>query len=142
VRVNKLAPRSTWSRRYAAINRFEAELAAAHTRVVKCFLHISPAEFCRRQRARLDDPSKHWKFDPADIGNLELWDDYLDAYADALERCNTEQAPWHVVPADRKWYRNWAITRLLIEQLDEMDLRWPPADFDIEEQRTRLGKAC
>ena len=68
-------------------------------------------EFCRRQRARLDDPTKHWKFDPADLDDLGLWDDYLDAYGDALERCNTEHAPWYVVPADRKWYRNWAITR-------------------------------
>ena len=142
VRVKKLAPRGTWSRRFAAINRFEAELAGAGTRVVKCFLHISPAEFCRRQRARLDDPTKHWKFDPGDIDNLPLWDAYLDAYQDALERCNTEHAPWCVVPADRKWYRNWAMTRLLIEQLGDMDLQWPPADFDVDQQRARLRRGC
>ena len=133
---------ATWSRRFAAINRFEEGLVADDTRIVKCFLHISRDEFCRRQRARLDDPTKHWKFSPADLEDLGLWNDYLDAYGDALERCNTEQAPWYVVPADRKWYRNWAITTLLIEQLEEMDLRWPPATFDVEEQRSAARAAC
>jgi polyphosphate kinase 2 (PPK2 family) len=109
---------------------------------VKCFLHISVDEFCRRQRARLEDTTKHWKFDPADLENVGLWDDYLDAYGDALERCNAEHAPWYVVPADRKWYRNWAITSLLVEQLEEIDLRWPPATFDVAEQRARLEAAC
>ena len=79
-----------------------------------------------------------WKFNPGDLDDRERWDDYLVAYADAIERCNTEVAPWYVVPADRKWYRNWAITRLLIEQLEEMALRWPDPPFDVEEQRARL----
>jgi PPK2 family polyphosphate:nucleotide phosphotransferase len=142
VRVNNLVPRATWSRRYSAINRFEKRLVVDGTRVVKCFLHISMDEFCRRQRARLDDTTKHWKFDPADLEDVGLWDDYLDAYGDALERCNTGVAPWYVVPADRKWYRNWALTRLLIEQLEAMDLGWPSATFDVDEQRARLSSLC
>jgi PPK2 family polyphosphate:nucleotide phosphotransferase len=138
VRVLGLAERRTWMRRYDAINRFEAELAAAGTRVVKCFLHISPQEQRARLLARLDDPTRHWKFDPADLDTRERWDEYLDAYEIALERCATEIAPWHVVPADRKWYRNWAVTELLIEQLEEMALRWPEPPFDVEAQRRRL----
>jgi polyphosphate kinase 2 (PPK2 family) len=140
VRVRKLAPRATWSRRYAAINRFEERLLADDTRIVKCFLHISVEEFCRRQRARLEDPTKHWKYSPADLENLGLWEDYVDAYGDALGRCNT--APWYVVPADRKWYRNWAITNLLIEQFEEMDLRWPAATFDVKKEQARISAAC
>jgi PPK2 family polyphosphate:nucleotide phosphotransferase len=138
VRVRELVPRDVWSRRYASINRFEEGVVAGETRLVKCFLHISTDEFRRRQLARLEDPTKHWKFDPADIENFPLWNDYLAAYGDALERCNKEHAPWYVVPADRKWYRNWAMTRLLIEQLEELDLRWPPADFDVEEMKARV----
>jgi PPK2 family polyphosphate:nucleotide phosphotransferase len=142
VRVRGLVPRATWSRRYTTIKRFEERLAANDTRMVKCFLHISTDEFCRRQRARLEDPTKHWKYDPGDLDNLGLWEEYLDAYGDALERCSHEGAPWYVVPADRKWYRNWAITRLLIEQLEAMDLGWPAATFDVAEQRTRIESAC
>jgi PPK2 family polyphosphate:nucleotide phosphotransferase len=138
VRVRELAPRATWMRRYGSIDRFEERLVAGGTRLVKCFLHISPEESRRRLSTRLDDPAKHWKFDPADIDDRARWEDYLDAYADAIERCNSEHAPWYVVPADHKWYRNWAITKLLIEELEEMALRWPPASFDVDEQRARL----
>lgn len=138
VRVRRLAPRATWSRRYAAINRFEERVAANDTRIVKCFLHISRDEFRRRQFARLEDPTKHWKFDPGDLEDLPLWDAFLDAYGDALRRCDTEHAPWYVVPADHKWYRNWAMTRLVIEQLEAMDLHWPPATFDVEAMRARV----
>jgi PPK2 family polyphosphate:nucleotide phosphotransferase len=138
VRVLGLAERRTWMRRYDAINRFEAELAASGTRVVKCFLHISPQEQRERLLARLDDPTKHWKFDPADLDARERWDEYMDAYGDAIERCTSEVAPWHVVPADRKWYRNWAVAQLLIEQFDELALRWPEPDLDLEAQRRRL----
>jgi PPK2 family polyphosphate:nucleotide phosphotransferase len=138
VRVWRLAERRTWSRRYDAINRFEAELAAGGTRIVKCFLHISPAQQRERLLARLDDPTRHWKFDPADLDARERWDEYMEAYEDALERCTSDMAPWHVVPADRKWYRNWAVTQLLIEHFEEMALRWPEPSFDIDAQRRRL----
>jgi PPK2 family polyphosphate:nucleotide phosphotransferase len=138
VRVRGLVPRSTWARRFAVINRFEDELAGSGTTVIKCFLHISFDEWRERQLARLDDPRKHWKFNPGDIDDALLWDDYLVAYSDALSRCNSEAAPWYVIPADRKWYRNHAVTKILIAHLDALGLGWPPAGFDVEEQRARL----
>jgi PPK2 family polyphosphate:nucleotide phosphotransferase len=138
VRVHGLVPRSTWSRRYAAINRFEARLVTDQVRVVKVFLHISKEEQRQRLLARLDDPTKHWKFNPRDVDERAFWDDYQQAYAAALERCNSDAAPWYRVPADRKWYRNWAVASLLVEQLEDMKLAWPKADFDVEEQRARL----
>ena len=138
VRVRELAPRSTWARRYGTINRFEEGLARGGMRIVKCYLHISGGEWRERQLARLDDPTKHWKFNPGDLEVRPLWDDYLEAYGDALRRCNSEAAPWYVIPADRKWYRNWAVAKLLITELEGMQLDWPKATFDVEEQRARL----
>lgn len=137
-RVLELVEPRTWRRRYATINRFEERLVGAGTTVVKCYLHISKEESKARLLARLDDPSKHWKFNPGDIDTRARWDATRQAYEEALGRCNTEAAPWYVVPADRKWYRNWAIMNVLIEQLEAMALSWPPADFDVEEQRRRL----
>lgn len=137
-RVRALAPAEEIERRYAAINDFEAELAASGVTVVKCFLHVSYAEQKQRLLARLDDPHKHWKFDPGDVDERQRWPQYRAAYELALERCNPPQAPWYVVPADRKWYRNWAVTRLLLEHLREFDLGWPQADFDVQQQRERL----
>jgi PPK2 family polyphosphate:nucleotide phosphotransferase len=136
VRAHDLVPRQTWSRRYAAINRFEARLVTDDIRVVKVFLHISKEEQRQRLLARLDNPAKHWKFNPRD--ERASWADYQEAYAAALERCNSDVAPWYRVPADRKWYRDWAIASLLVEQLEDMKLDWPRADFDVEEQRARL----
>ncbi len=138
VRVHGLVPAATWEKRYNEINDFEARLATGGTRIVKCFLHISRAESKERLLARLDDPQKHWKYNPRDVDERERWDDYLEAYSDAIERCNTDVAPWYVVPADRKWYRNWAVTTLLVEQLTEMALVWPAADFDVEAERQRV----
>ena len=108
-------------------------------RIVKCFLHISREEQRERLLARLDDPTKRWKYNPRDLEDRALWDDYMAAYADALERCSTEHAPWHVVPADRKWYRNWAITQLLCEQLEDLGLSWPEPAFDVAEERRRAA---
>jgi len=138
VRVDRTVEKRTWTRRFDAINRFEAQLVESGTRIVKVYLHISPQESRERLLARLDDPTKEWKFNPQDLHTRERWEEYLTAYEDALTRCSTDLAPWFVVPADRKWYRNWAVTRLLIEQLEEMGLRWPEPEYDVEEQRTRL----
>ncbi|MCM2576941.1 PPK2 family polyphosphate kinase [Streptomyces meridianus] len=138
-RVRELVPAGEWSARYAEINRFEQALTDDGVAFVKVFLHISHAEQRRRLLRRLDDPSKHWKFDPGDVEERELWDHYRDAYEAMLERCSTVAAPWYVVPADRKWYRNWAVSRLLLEQLEEMDPRYPPARFDPEVYRARLA---
>ncbi len=138
VRVRELVEPRTWKRRYDTINRFEERLVADGTTVVKCFLHLSKSESRDRLLSRLDKPDKLWKFNPGDIDSRAEWDDLVAAYQDALERCSTELAPWHVVPADRKWYRNWAIMNILVEHLEAMAVRWPPADFDVAEQRARL----
>jgi PPK2 family polyphosphate:nucleotide phosphotransferase len=139
VRVREVVDRRTWSRRYAAINRFEQRLADRGTVIVKCFLHISPEEQRERLLARLDDPTKHWKYRPGDLDDRALWGDFQRAYGDAIERCSTDAAPWYVVPADRKWYRNWAITRLLCERLEELGLGWPAPTFDVAEQKALLA---
>ncbi|HEX5090430.1 MAG TPA: polyphosphate kinase 2 family protein [Nocardioides sp.] len=139
VRVRQLAPPEEIERRYAAINDFEKRLVDGGTRVVKCMLHISAETQKERLLARLDDPTKHWKFNPGDIDERALWPAYREAYEIALERTNSEVAPWHVIPSDRKWYRNLAIGRLLHEALSELDPQWPAADFDVEEQKRRLA---
>jgi PPK2 family polyphosphate:nucleotide phosphotransferase len=139
VRVRNIVDRRTWARRYSTINRFEERLAEQGTLIVKCFLHISPEEQRERLLARLDDPTKHWKYNPGDLEDRALWDDFQAAYGDAIERCDGEAAPWYIVPADRKWYRNWAIGRVLIERLEELGLGWPAATFDVDEQRALLS---
>jgi PPK2 family polyphosphate:nucleotide phosphotransferase len=140
VRVHSLVPRATWSRRYATINRFERSVAGGDCTIIKVFLHISYEEQRERLRARLLDPTKRWKFDPNDIDERRHWDDYQAAYEAALEKCNTDAAPWYLVPADRKWYRNWAISMLLLERFEELDPQWPEVDFDAEEQLKRLDE--
>jgi PPK2 family polyphosphate:nucleotide phosphotransferase len=138
-RVRNLVPRATSSRRYATINRFETTLAERGVRLVKVFLHISKDEQSRRLLARLDDPTKYWKYDPHDIDERALWSDYQAAYEAVLEKCNSDAAPWYLVPADRKWYRNWAVAKILTEHLEDMKLQWPAADFDIAAERARLA---
>jgi PPK2 family polyphosphate:nucleotide phosphotransferase len=138
VRVHELVPRATWARRYSTINRFEAGLAQRGIQMIKVFLHISKEEQRQRLIARLDDPTKHWKFNPRDIDERAWWQEYEAAYEAVLTRCNPETAPWYVVPADRKWYRNWAVAHLLVEHLEDMKLEWPKADLDVAEQRSRL----
>jgi PPK2 family polyphosphate:nucleotide phosphotransferase len=137
-RVRKLVSEAEIEARYDAINAFEQRLVDAGTTVVKCMLHISDEEQKERLLARLDDPTKHWKFNPGDVDERSVWSDYQTAYEVALERCNTDEAPWLVVPSDRKWYRNWAVATVLQETLEGMGLTWPEADFDVAEQRTRL----
>ena len=137
-RVDELVEPEVWRRRYDRINRFEAELAASGTVIVKFFLHISPKVQQERLVARLDDPGKHWKFDPSDIAARAKWGDYQQAYTDVLERCNPDIAPWYVIPADHKWYRNWAVAQILLETLRSMNITWPAVDFDVDEQRHKL----
>jgi len=132
VRVHDLAP---WEQRYAEINRFEAKAGVTW---IKCMLHISRDEQRDRLLARLDDPTKIWKFNEGDLAERGRWDDYQAAYQDALARCDTDVAPWYVIPADRKWYRNWAITQLLCEELEGLGLEWPAADFDVAEELQRV----
>ncbi|MFE5914841.1 PPK2 family polyphosphate kinase, partial [Streptomyces wedmorensis] len=137
-RVRDLVPRPRLDRRYAQINGFEKSLAEDGVTVVKVFLHLSYEEQRTRLLERVDNPEKHWKFSPGDIDERALWPSYQEAYSLALERCTTDEAPWYVVPADRKWYRNWAISKLLLEHLEALDPAYPPGDFDVAECRARL----
>src|SRR3954447_5608549 len=137
-KVHELADADEIERRYGAINAFEKKLTDTGTTIIKCMLHISADEQCERLLARLDDPTKQWKFKPGDVDERARWADYQAAYERALERCNTPTAPWYVVPSDRKWYRNWAIAQLLVETLRALDLDWPAPGYDVAEQRARL----
>jgi PPK2 family polyphosphate:nucleotide phosphotransferase len=138
VRVHELVPEQVWSRRYDQINAFEAELAADGLTMVKVMLHISKSEQKKRLLARLDDQTKHWKYNPGDLAERALWDDYQRAYEDALNRCSTTAAPWYVVPADRKWYRNYAVAKLLQEAFADIDPRYPKASFDVAAEHAKL----
>ncbi|WP_030529044.1 polyphosphate kinase 2 family protein [Phycicoccus jejuensis] len=138
VRVHDLVPRTTWSRRYGQINRFEEQVVADGTTVVKVMMHLSPEEQKERLGERLSRGDKYWKYNPGDLDERARWTDYMEAYQVALERCSTDAAPWHVVPADRKWYARLAVTNLLLEALERMDPQWPAADFDVEAERERL----
>ncbi|MGW2560482.1 PPK2 family polyphosphate kinase [Streptomyces sp. NPDC001514] len=137
-RVRELVPHERLRRRYGQINRFERSLAEDDVTVVKVFLHISHEEQRGRLLARLDNPDKHWKFNESDIEDHALWPAYQKAYELALRRCSTAEAPWYVVPADRKWYRNWAVSTLLLEHLEELDPQYPKGDFDVAACRKRL----
>jgi PPK2 family polyphosphate:nucleotide phosphotransferase len=125
-RVHELVPKNVWRDRYGRINDFERLLADEGTTILKFFLHISRAEQKRRLQKRLDNPHKNWKFNPGDLKERDLWDDYQAAYADAIEKCSTERAPWYVVPADNKWYRNWVICDVLVRSLDKLKMKYPP----------------
>jgi PPK2 family polyphosphate:nucleotide phosphotransferase len=130
VRVHGLVAEDTWRARYEHIRAFERLLVAGGTTVVKVMLHISPDEQLERLRARLEDPTKRWKFNPDDVDERKRWDEYMAAYADALAETSTADAPWYCVPADRKWYRNWAVTQILLETLEDLDPQYPdPPDL-------------
>jgi PPK2 family polyphosphate:nucleotide phosphotransferase len=130
-RVHALAPADVIDKRYAEIEKFEAGLVAQGYALVKCFLHISYEEQRERLLARLEDPDKHWKFNAGDLAERARWAEYQEAYRIALERCSTAEAPWYAVPADRKWYRNWAIGRLLLETVRDLDPQYPATDLDV-----------
>ncbi len=139
VRARELMPESEWRPRYAEINAFEAALAADGCTVIKVFLHISPEYQLERQLRRLDRRDKRWKFDESDLDDRERWPAFQAAYEEALERCNTPDAPWHVVPADRKWYRMWAVSQIVLETLRELDPQWPARpELDLPALRKRL----
>jgi PPK2 family polyphosphate:nucleotide phosphotransferase len=138
VRVRQLVPEDAWRPRYEEIRAFEERVAASGTTIVKCMLHISYDEQRERLLARLDDPAKHWKFHEGDIEERTRWQDYQAAYEEAIRECSTDAAPWYVVPADRKWYRNWAISTLIVEALERIDPQLPQPDLDVEALKARL----
>lgn len=140
VRVHDLVPRSVWSRRYRVINAFEAHLHEHGTRVLKFFLHISREEQRQRLLARLDEPLKRWKFSDADLVERTRWKSYQRAYEDALARCSTKQAPWYVIPADRKWYRDLAVSEIVADTLEQMGPQLPKAKLDLKRLRAHLQR--
>ena len=141
VRVHKLAEKTVWSKRYELINDFEKMLTNNGTRILKFFLHISPEEQLERFKQRLEDPSRNWKISDADYSERELWPDYIEAYEEALERTSTKHAPWYVIPANHKWFRDLAISEIIADTLDEMGLKLPPAHVNMEEIRNKYHAA-
>ncbi|MCD6351997.1 MAG: polyphosphate kinase 2 family protein [Armatimonadetes bacterium] len=133
VRVRGLAPKRVWRARYKQINQFERLLAETGTRILKFFLHISRKEQKVRLEERLSDPRKRWKFRPDDLEDRELWDDYMKAYEDALTLCSTPWAPWYIIPANRKWYRNMVVADIIAATLRDMDPQWPDPQIDPDD---------
>ena len=131
VRVHDLVPKCVWSARYDQISAFEAMLAAGQIHILKFYLHISKGEQLERLKARLEEPDKHWKVDPKDFEERKYWDDYTAAYEEAISRCNAGHAPWFIIPADHKWFRNLAISEILIEQLESYGMEFPQPRYDI-----------
>ncbi len=132
VRVHDLVPEARWEKRYEHINNFEKLLADEGTTIIKFFLHISKDEQKERLEERLADPEKHWKFAKGDLAERERWDDYQEAFEAALSRTSTEYAPWYIIPADRKWYRNLVISQVIIDTLNGLDMAYPTAEDDLE----------
>ncbi len=132
VRVENLVPEETWRKRYEQINQFEKLLAENGTHILKFFLHISKEEQKERLQERLDDPTKHWKFSIGDLPVRQKWNSYMQAYSDALTHCNTSYAPWYIVPANKKWYRNYIISKTIVETLESMKLAYPPEEPGLE----------
>ncbi len=130
VRVHRLTPRSVWEKRFEQINLFEHFLVANDVTIIKIFLHISKAEQKERLEARIKDPKKHWKLTPADLAERKYWRQYQKAYEGALSRCSTKWAPWFIIPADKKWYRDYAVSQILLETLESMKMKFPKPTFD------------
>ena len=141
VRVHELVPREVWEGRYDEINTFEKELVESGTTLVKVAMFVSLDEQKRRLAERLERPDRYWKYNPRDLEERKLWPAYQEAYQAVLDRTSTDYAPWYVLPCDKKWYSQLAVTELLIEALKGMKLTWPPADFDVEAEKKKLAGA-
>jgi len=133
VRVHGLVSKEVWSKRYTEINAFEKELANSGTRIVKFFLHIDQVEQLGRFKDRLDDPAKQWKISDSDYTEREYWDAYQQAYEDAISKCSTSYAPWYVIPANHKWFRNLAVSQILVETLEGLKMKYPKPTVDLAE---------
>jgi PPK2 family polyphosphate:nucleotide phosphotransferase len=131
VRVHRMVPKDVWSKRYGQINDFEQMLSANGVKILKFFLHIGKEEQKRRFQARILDPTRNWKISLADFEERRYWDDYMKAYEDALRKCSTDEAPWHVIPADHKWFRNYLVAETMVQALEDMKLKYPPPSVDI-----------
>jgi PPK2 family polyphosphate:nucleotide phosphotransferase len=131
VRVHDIVPKAVWSKRFDQINAFEELLTSTGTTIVKLFLWIDKDEQRERFQARLDEPDKRWKFRLGDLDERKRWDDYVEAFEDVLSRCSTEQAPWYVIPSNKKWFRNLAIADILADTLESLDPQYPPSTEDL-----------
>jgi PPK2 family polyphosphate:nucleotide phosphotransferase len=140
-RVHGLVPEKVWRARYAHINHFERLLADHGTTIIKLYLHISPEEQLKRFHRRLVDPARQWKISEADYTERAYWNDYMSAFEDALERCSTDYAPWLVIPANHKWFRNLAVSRILVGTLEAMDPQLPRARVDLDAIRREYHAA-
>jgi PPK2 family polyphosphate:nucleotide phosphotransferase len=132
VRVKSLVPKAIWQTRYDHINNFEQLLVDSGVTILKFYLHISKEEQKKRLQARLDQPEKRWKFNPADLGERERWDDYMQAFEDVFEKCSTKVAPWYIVPANKKWYRNVVISETIIKTLESLEMKFPEPAVDLD----------
>ena len=141
VRVHKLVPRQVWSKRYDLINDFEKMLLQNRTTIVKFFLHISPEEQLSRFKQRLDDPARHWKISESDYVERELWPQYMEAYEDALALASTKHAPWYIIPANHKWFRDLAVSQIVAETMEGMGMTLPPTHVSIPEIRRKYHAA-
>ncbi len=133
VRVHSLVPEEVWSKRYNEINAFERELANSGTTIIKFFLHIDKDEQLNRFRDRLDQPDKQWKISDADYKERDFWDDYQKAYMDALSKCSFNYAPWYVIPANNKWFRDLAVSQILVETMEGLEMEYPKPTVDLAE---------
>jgi PPK2 family polyphosphate:nucleotide phosphotransferase len=140
-RVRGWASPEEIKRRYVAINEFEARLTDSGTKVVKVMLHISGEEQKARLLARLDNPAKHWKYSRGDLDERAFWDDYMSAYQAAIDETNTPEAPWHVIPANKKWFARIAVQQLLLGALSGLNLEWPKAEFDVATERELVARS-
>ncbi len=132
VRVKNLAPPKVWQTRYEHINNFEQLLTDSGVTILKFYLHISKEEQKERLQARLDEPDKRWKFNPGDLGERERWDDYMQAFEDVFEKCSPKAAPWYIVPANKKWYRNVVISETIVKTLESLDMKYPEPAEDLD----------
>ena len=141
VRVHELVPKEVWSKRYDEINAFEKELTNSGTQIVKFYLHISKEEQLARFKERLDDPKGQWKISESDYTEREYWDDYQKAYEEALSKCSTPYAPWYIIPSNHKWFRNLAVSEILVDSLDSLNMKLPSPTVNIEEIRRKYHAA-
>lgn len=141
VRVHNLVPQGVWSKRYELINAFEKNLVANGTHILKFFLHISKDEQLRRFKQRLDDPKRHWKISEADYAERKFWNDYQAAYEDALSQTSTKYAPWFIIPANHKWFRNLVVSRITVETLESLEMKFPEPTVNIEDIKRKYHAA-
>jgi PPK2 family polyphosphate:nucleotide phosphotransferase len=136
-RVHEIVSKDVWSQRFEQINAFERTLIAENTLILKFFLHISKQEQKRRLEARLDDKTKRWKFSPADLAERKYWDEYTQAFEDALRYCSTDEAPWYVVPSDHKWFRNWVLSDTIVRAMEKLDMKYPQPAEGLDKIKVR-----